>query len=166
MTKRLMQLGVLLLLTAQTACQDQSVVEDRYESIPNREWQYDFRPEVRLRVDDAEQSYKLFVNLRHAHNYRYSNLYLLLQQQEVLENGLALAEPDLITRVELRLAEPDGRWLGRQSGNLYHYREVAVDEYFFPDTGWYKISLEQNMRDDPLEGVVSAGLRIEKTNLR
>lgn len=154
-------LGAVLVLTTAIACNERAALVDQYESIPNREWHYDFRPEVLLRVDDIEQPYKLWINLRHAQNYRYSNLYLLLQQQAIWENGLATASPEPIKRVELQLAQPDGRWLGRQSGNLYSYRELAVDRYFFPDTGWYKISLEQNMRDNPLAGVVSAGLRIE-----
>ena len=58
------------------------------------------------------------------------------------------------------MAEPDGRWLGTQSGGLYSHRVLVSEEFFFPDTGIYKIYLEQNMRDNPLDGVESAGLKI------
>lgn len=144
-----------------SSCTYTPFVVDHYEEIPQRKWSYDFHPKAEIQVSDKSTPYRLYINLRHTEEYRYSNIFMLIQQQPLLPNGLATKPAEVVKRVEITLAEPDGRWLGQQSGNLYGYRELVMDEYFFPDTGLWRLSLEQNMREELLGGVVSVGFRIE-----
>lgn len=67
-------------------------------------------------------------------------------------------------RKEFRLALPDGEWLGSGSGNLYSYQMPLKEDFKFPLKGKYVIELEQNMRDNPLNHISDAGVRIEKAN--
>lgn len=143
------------------SCQYEPALLDEYVQIPQRKWDADFRPEFTLHVEERGP-YQLHVNLRHTPSYRYSNLFVRVQVRPVLENGLFDGPGEEPQRYELPLAEPDGRWLGTQSGGLYSYRVLVSDDFHFPDTGIYKIYLEQNMRDNPLEAVESAGLKIER----
>lgn len=145
-----------------SSCTHTPFVVDDYQEIPQRKWSYDFHPKAELQVSDTKTPYRFYINLRHTEEYRYSNIYMLIQQQPLLPNGLATQEAEQVKRVEITLAKPDGRWLGQQSGNLYGYKELVMDEYFFPDTGLWRVTLEQNMRDETLEGVVSVGFRIEE----
>lgn len=159
--KRMRAALILFCLGLCLACQYEPALLDEYVQIPQRKWDDDFRPEFRLHIEETG-SYRLYVNLRHTPSYRYSNLFVRVQVRPIRENGLfdgPGAEPQ---RYELYLAEPDGRWLGTQSGGLYSYRELVCENFLFPDTGWYKIYLEQNMRDNPLEAVESAGLKLER----
>lgn len=154
---------LLLCMSFQVSCQHEPALLDEYVQIPQRKWEYDFKPEFVLQVKETGP-YRLLVNLRHTPSYRYSNLFVRVQVRPVLENGLFDGRGEDPLRYELHIAEPDGRWLGTQSGGLYSLREMVNEDFFFPDTGTFKIYLEQNMRDNPLEGVASAGLKLQRVN--
>lgn len=185
-------LFILSLLLGMAACQPNNVVVDRFIPIPDRNWDVDFQPEMEIHVPDNTVPYTIYVNLRHTHQYRYSNIFILLHQNSIvsklpekenkalmntqtgldsaaistdsLAQALALQfkkHPPVKKRIEMQLAAPDGRWLGKQSGNLYTMQKLAIKDYYFPDTGKFLLRLEQNMRDNPLKYVVEAGLRID-----
>ena len=108
-------------------------------------------------IENADQTYNVYLNLRHTSRYKYSNIFLLIH----------ITGPDgkkRTERKEFRLALPDGEWLGSGSGNLYSYQIPFKENYKFPTKGKYVIELEQNMRDNPLDYVSDAGIRIEKAN--
>lgn len=134
------------------ACNDNALV-DQNEAIRDRIWDYGNRPSIEVNITDANQPYDLFLNLRHSGKYAYSNIFVLLHQHA--PNGSRDT-----TRVEIRLAEPDGRWTGRSSGSLFSHQQLVRSNYVFPDTGRYVFSFEQNMRENPLPEVVGVGLRI------
>ncbi len=155
-------------LTA-AGCNRGQVLADQFLPIPDRSWDLAHQPEITIHVKDRKGPYKVYVNLRHTDQYRFANIYLVIHQRresaalaaDSLSVGLLIPE-NVSKRVELILAEPDGRWTGKHSGNLYTSRQLVWDHHFFPDTGVYILSLEQNMRENPLKQVVAAGLRIER----
>lgn len=136
------------------ACGRDQVLADQFVPIPDRSWEDTYRPEIDIHVKDRPGPYRVYINLRHTDNYRFANIYLLVHQQRGSDAAIS-------KRVELTLAEPDGRWTGQHSGNLYTSQQLVWDHYFFPDTGVYTLSLEQNMRENPLQHIVAAGLRVE-----
>jgi len=71
-------------------------------------------------------------------------------------------------RVNIVLAESSGKWMGRGMGELYEQRMFLKlsDTALFNKAGTYEISLEQNMRVDPLPEILNVGLRVEKTGYR
>lgn len=140
------------------SCGDNALV-DKNIAIEGRTWDYENKPHIEVEVMDTNQRYDVFLNLRHTNQYPYSNIFVLLHQQH--PNGLRDT-----TRVEIRLAEPDGRWLGNGTGSLFSYQQLAKGNYVFPDTGRYVFSFEQNMRENPLPAVSDIGLRIVPRNNR
>ena len=94
------------------------------------------------------------INLRVTGDYRYSNMFVLLKR-----SGPKLKA---VTRFEIKLANPDGQWLGQGSGNLYSYQVPLITNFKFPEKGIYQFEIEQDMRDNPLREVSDAGLRVEK----
>lgn len=160
MTSRNKRFASLLLLGLFfLGCSDTAVV-DQFLEIPGRSWEYSHQPEIDINIDKPHMAYRIYVNFRHTSQYEYSNVFLLVHQKR--EGILADSLAENTTRIELTLAEPDGRWTGKQSGDIYTHQELIADHYLFPDTGAYTLSLEQNMRENPLNGVVAAGLRIEE----
>jgi|SRR5690606_1777249 gliding motility-associated lipoprotein GldH len=143
----LVSVGLLVL-----SCTDTAVV-DRHISIEDRAWHYDNQPEVAAHITDAAKPYNIYLNLRHTPSYRYSNIFVLVHQS-------GPGSRDTTERIELRLAEPDGRWLGRGGGSLYTHQHLIKEQVRFPDTGVYRFRLEQNMRENPLHGVADVGIRI------
>lgn len=134
------------------SCNDNALTDTNI-AIEGRAWDYGNQPHIEVDVADASQRYDLFVNLRHTDKYAYSNIFVLLHQQN----------PDGsrdTARVEMRLAAPDGRWLGQGSGAMFSHQHLIRSNYAFPDTGHYVFSIEQNMRENPLLEVSDVGIRI------
>ncbi len=148
-------LFVALLTIILGSCQDQSVIADSNVELDKHNWSYSERVKVPLDIDSADIPYNLYLNLRHTSDYKYSNIFLLIHITG--PNGKKSTE-----RREFKLALPDGQWLGDGSGNLYSYQILFSEDYKFPMKGKYVIELEQNMRDNPLEYITDAGIRVEK----
>jgi gliding motility-associated lipoprotein GldH len=67
--------------------------------------------------------------------------------------------------LELPLASAEKGWLGSGMDDIYEHRiALTLDPQLvgFKKSGNYNFTLEQIMREDPLEHVFNAGLRIEK----
>jgi len=136
-------------------CTDRSAVIDQNSEIANHNWTYLNKFKYDVNIDDEKIPYNLYMNLRVTADYKYSNIFVLITQ----------TGPDKKTEVhryELKLANKDGEWLGKGSGNLYSYQSPFLTNYKFPAKGVYHFYIEQNMRDNPLREVSDVGLRVEK----
>lgn len=142
-----------LIALAFAGCSDSDAVIDNNTAIPNKVWAYNNRVGYNFKIEDANALYNFYINLRVTGNYKYSNMFVLVTDP-VKKNSVA--------RYELKLARPDGQWLGKGSGNLYSFRIPFKSGYKFPSAGAYYIRVEQNMRDNPLHEVSDVGFRIEK----
>lgn len=135
-------------------CTNNGSVLDDSVALPNKVWAYNNRAGFDVKIMDAAVDYKLSLNLRVTGNYKYSNIFVLIT--DPVKKGKAL-------RWEFKLAEPDGRWLGKGSGNLYSFQIPFRKNYRFPAAGTYHFQIEQNMRDNPLHEVSDVGLRVAKS---
>src|SRR6478672_3929958 len=154
---RKISLLICLAVTGFISCQDtQTVVDDNFE-IAGHNWSYTEKVQVPVMIEDASLSYNVYLNLRLTASYKYSNIFLLIHTTG--PDGKKTTE-----RKEFRLALPDGEWLGSGSGNLYSYQILFRENYKFPIKGKYTFELEQNMRDNPLNSITDAGVRVEKVN--
>lgn len=139
------------------ACKDQNTLVDTNQEIEKRTWTYIDRVKVPVTISDSAQPYNVYLNLRHTGDYKYSNIFILVH--EISPEGKTITE-----RKEVKLALPDGEWLGKGSGNLYSYQVLVKSKYRFAKKGNYVFQLEQNMRDNPLREVSDVGIRIELAN--
>jgi len=158
MRMRIKQYCLLMIsIIAVQACDDQRTLLDDNLVIPGRNWSYAEKVEIPVEIENADIPYNLYVNLRHTPEYKYSNIFLLIHV--ISPEGRKTTE-----RREFKLALPDGEWLGSGSGNLYSYQIPFRRNFKFPGKGKYIIELEQNMRDNPLDHVTDAGIRIERAD--
>jgi gliding motility-associated lipoprotein GldH len=136
-------------------CTDPKAVFDQNNAVPDHNWTYLNKFNYSVKIDDEKIPYNLYMNLRVTADYKYSNIFVLITQ----------TGPDKkaeVRRYELKLANKDGEWLGKGSGNLYNYQAPYRINYKFPAKGVYHITIEQNMRDNPLREASDVGLRVEK----
>lgn len=148
-------LPALLLIMALASCSDPNAVIDKNIEIDNHNWSYGNLVKFDVKIDDEKVPYNLYFNLRVTGNYKYSNIFILFHQ----------TGPDnkpAVNRMEFKLANTDGEWLGDGSGNLYSYQMIFRQGYRFPAKGIYHFAIEQNMRDNPLHEISDVGLRVEK----
>lgn len=169
-------IGCLLLLMLLSGCVSSPYYQKSY-NIPNNKWAQDFKPNFVVDIEDTSVHYNIYLIIRHTNLYAYSNIWLWVS---VKQPG---ATTFTRTRIEIPLANLQGRWLGEGTGELYEQRRMIVlnhneipltdalvslseqsIDHLFGKKGRYEIRLEQNMREQSLADVLHIGLRIEKSS--
>lgn len=143
-----------MLLVAIIAC-DSSRIFEEYQSINKEGWHKDSLLVFDFPISDTLQSNNLYINIRNDVDYGFSNLWLFIKIEQ--PNGLAVKDT-----FEMVLAEPSGRWLGQGIGGIKTRQALYRNNVFFPDSGSYKVSVQQGMREVSLKGISDVGLRVEK----
>lgn len=136
-------------------CNEPGTLVDQRIEINNQNWSYFNKIKTDVKVEDNALPYNIYFVLRHSADYKYSNIFILLHVTSPKHQTKTI-------RYEFKLANPDGEWLGNGSGNLYSYRLSLLTDYHFPENGNYSFSIEQNMRDNPLQHVSDVGLLVER----
>lgn len=131
---------------------DTNNITDVNHTMPSRNWSYADKVKATVEIKDSSKAYHIYFKLRHTSDYRYSNIFVLL--------NLKTAQKKRSRRYEFKLAQPDGQWNGSGSGNLYTYEFPLLTNFKFPAPGMYELELEQNMRDNPLTEISDAGIKV------
>lgn len=136
-----------------TACGGEGF--DERKVISEAKWAMEDRVPFDVTVNDTVGVYAFGMNLRHMENYRYSNLYVFLHT--TFPNGNLTHDT-----IQLMLATPDGRWVGKGSGSMRDLHITLNPRMRFPVQGTYHFEIEQAMREPVLKGISDIGLFIEK----
>ena len=127
-------------------------------SIPGHAWKSGFKPSFNFTIKDTASAYRLFVILRHNDRYNYNNIYITLRTKQPGQDTVQAA------RYDLKLANENG-WLASGMDDIYEHRIALTPlsgSFYFRKPGEYIFTIEQIMREDPLQHVLNVGLRIEK----
>ncbi|MCQ2322219.1 MAG: gliding motility lipoprotein GldH [Bacteroidales bacterium] len=152
--KRLMVIFSLLVTIVLASCSN-DMLYDQSVVIPDAEWNNKNLTYFDVAVDDTLSVYSFALNIRHFENYRYSNLYVFLHT--TFPNGNQTHDT-----IECTLAYPDGRWVGKGSGNMRSDKIILNPNLRFPLRGDYHFEIEQAMRDEVLKGIADIGVSFEK----
>ena len=136
------------------AC-DTSVVFQKQQAIPGEGWHFRDSIAFEVHIEDTTSLHKMYVDVRNATDYGYSNLFLFLDIR--FPDGTTLRDT-----LECTLADRRGNWEGSGVGNLRFNRFLFRDDVWFPEQGTYHFILYQGMREDVLPGIADVGLRIER----
>jgi gliding motility-associated lipoprotein GldH len=135
---------------------------DLYEksvTIPGHAWKTSYKPSFTFIIKDTVSPYQLLLVLRHTEKYSYTNLYINLYAQQPGRDSVQKV------RFDLPLATNEKGWLGTGMDDIYEHRIPLTppdEQFYFKKPGTYTFSIEQIMREDPLNNVLNVGLRIEK----
>lgn len=143
---------------------DSNRIYDEYKSVPNQ-WHKDSIISFNVIPPDSTNNYNLFVNLRNTNEYKYSNLFLIVEMD--YPNGKIVKDT-----LEYKMADPSGKFLGtgftdvKENKLWYKGHEKP---FVFSEMGEYKIQIQHAMRQngqvngiENLEGITDIGFRIEK----
>ena len=144
--------------TALVSC-DQNRVYEKNTPIEKYIWDGKVIPSFSVEIKDTSLLYTIYVNIRHADMYPFQNIWLLVGTQ--FPNGTKASR-----RIEIMLANDEGKWYGEGMGDIWDFRSLIQENAFFEQPGVYTLTIEQNMRQDPLPGIMSVGLRVENTGVR
>lgn len=155
LSKVKMQHIMLLVLFISSSCESINTYQ-KYESIPHYNWQSSYLLNFPVEIKDTTVRYNIYINTRHTDDYPYMNLWLLVST--TLPDGRNLKK-----RIEIPLANSEGKWKGEETGNIWDASYMLQQNTIFDKPGNYTFTLEQNMRQDPLPGIMAMAVRIEKT---
>jgi gliding motility-associated lipoprotein GldH len=153
------KLSSLLIVCSIVVCSCQTIdLFEKNVSIPGHDWNSNFKPQFHFTITDTTTPYRVFIVLRHSEKYNYNNIWL----------NLSIKAPgDTVQKVqyELPLANSDQGWMGTAMDDLYEHRISLTpnnQDFYFKRAGDYVFTIEQIMREDPLQHVYNIGVRIEK----
>lgn len=155
--KRVRNFGLLILVAycSQLIAVSCTTV-DLYEktvAIPGHKWKSSFKPSFTFTIKDSTSPYEIFLVIRHNEKYNFNNIYLnLYTKLEGQDSTQKLSVPVILASNE--------NWLGTGMDDIYEHRARLAEQTL--KAGTYTFTLEQIMREDPLENVLNVGLRIEK----
>jgi len=130
-------------------------------SIPGHSWHNSFKPSFTFTIRDTGSLYEPFLILRHTDKYNYNNIWLNISVKSPGVDSLRTF------RIDKQLATNEEGWLGSGMDDIYEHRLKLVQEFVDHDVslrtpGEYVFTIEQIMRENPLNNVLDVGLRIDK----
>lgn len=143
--------GLFILLSS---CDSKRVYEQNVD-IPENIWDKDKPVYFDVPITDTVSLHNVYINIRNASGYGYSNIYLFLDTK--YPNNTISRDT-----IECILADPSGKWLGDGSGDIWDNQILFKKNVRFRQIGTYKFRYEQAMRMPKLPMIMDVGLRIEK----
>ena len=139
---------------------------DRYTSIPDS-WGKQQTISYNFSAPDTLNPYDLFINLRTTTDYKFSNLFLVVELN--YPNGKVTKDT-----LEYKMAKPSGELLGTGFASIKEHKlwlKGHEAPFVFTEEGSYQIHIQQAMRVRgesngvaQLEGIMDVGFSIESPN--
>jgi gliding motility-associated lipoprotein GldH len=155
MSKRI--LLSFLIVVALMGCNSDTVHKDLVD-FKDYQWAVDDVQTFDFEIKDNSKPLAINYLLRNAIQYPFYNIYLksTLKDSAGIEINTGMEELILFD-------EKSGKPLGDGLGDLFDHR-IAAAQYKnmkFPYKGKYTFEIQQNMRPDPLVGIMSIGFEID-----
>ena len=125
---------------------------------PEHQWN-SAKPEKYLfNITDTNQLYKIIFVIRHHNAYHYKNIWIELSHSSANESAKT-------ETFNLNLANDQKGWLGTGMDDIYDQRIPVYSKPIKLKYGMHKFIIKHTMREDPLQNILSTGIRIEKATL-
>ncbi len=148
---------VLVIITFALLSCNQNVVFNDYTRIGETEgWARNIPIKFDVDIKDTNATYDIYVNVRQATGYPYSNLFLHLNTEYPDHKNFT-------DTLECLLANERGEWLGDGAGDLWDNKILFKKAVRFTTIGKHIFTFKQGMRLDPLPLILDVGLTIEKS---
>jgi gliding motility-associated lipoprotein GldH len=128
-------------------------VYEKTKTFSKHEWNSTDVATFNFEIADTNSLYNMFVVLRHEDGYKYKNIWLDIE---------AIA-PDTTLQIKRNFTLSDNtKWLGNGMSDIVEHRINFNPVPAKLKKGTYKFTLKQAMREDPLQYILQAGIRVEK----
>ena len=148
--------GIIFLISL-AACQTIPLSEQNTIH-PDHQWN-SAKPEKYLfNITDTNQLYKVVFVIRHHNAYHYKNIWIELSHSSAGEKAQTAA-------FNLNLANDQKGWLGTGMDDIFDQRIPLYSKPIKLKYGMHSFTIKHTMREDPLQNILSTGIRIEKASL-
>jgi gliding motility-associated lipoprotein GldH len=137
------------------ACNDQYVFKAE-KPVGTDGWSYTDTLDFKVPVTDTTQLYNLYISFTHADTFPNQNIYVKLYTR--------FPDGKRVSRLRsFDLFDVQGKPVGHCAGNKCETKILLQDKLYFNQIGEHLITLEQYARTNPLTGIQSLGILLEKT---
>ena len=140
-------------------CDPKRIYENNID-LQKNEWKQEQELVFDFAIEDPDKTYNLLYNVRYAHTYPFYNLYISYFLYDSTGRQIPHKNP-----VGMDLFNPKtGKPLGSGLGDFFDYSILDNKPIRFPMKGKYTMKIKQYMRQNPLIGIASFGIRIESND--
>ncbi len=140
-----------------TSCQTIPLYEQT-TIFPEHSWSAKQANTYQFNITDTNASYKVYFVIRHHNAYHYKNIWLKLSIQSP-------SDSTTIQNLNLNMADEGKGWLGTGMDDIFDQRIPLKNTPTHFKKGITTFTLEHTMREDPLQNILSTGIRVEKVKL-
>ena len=153
MRKHIVFIMLIIAVATLSSC-DRNKVYEEFVETDDLVW-YSSKPlSFEFEISDTSALHDIYVNVRHANQYPYSNLWLFINSWS--PSGLKATDT-----LECVLADEHGKWAGSGLGDIWDMQILWKKNVRFATPGKYHVEYNQAMRTDNLVGIMDMGLRVE-----
>lgn len=145
---------VLYIAILISACQTIDLYE-QVTSYPDHQWASKQINQYQFKISDTNALYNMYFVIRHHNAYHYKNIWLQVNTQAA---GDSLQKQT----ININLADDMNGWMGAGMDDIYDHRVLINTKPMKLPLGAFKISTQQIMREDPLQNILTTGIRVEK----
>lgn len=130
-------------------------VYEKMVAFSDHQWKNTDKPSFTFTIEDTASAYNIYVILRHEDAYHFNNIWMNIATQ---------APRDTVRTqlVNVTLANNAKGWLGTGMDDVFDHRARITRLPVKLKKGNYTFTLQQHMREEPLQYVLNAGIRVEK----
>jgi gliding motility-associated lipoprotein GldH len=146
--------GVFVLWLLFASCSTLDVYE-KTVFFPEHQWKNSQQCSFSFQIQDTLSSYNIYAIIRHEDAYHFNNIWLNIATQapgDSVKNQL----------VNVQLANNKKGWLGTGMDDVFDHRALITRSPVKLKKGNYLFTIQQNMREEPLQFILNAGIRVEK----
>ena len=121
---------------------------------PSHSWKVSEKPTFQFDISDTTSLYNIFFVIRHQDAYRYNNIWVNVTLKSPVDTSQV--------RREFILSNNTQGWLGSGMDDIFEHRIAFNNKPAALKKGTYTFTLQQAMREDPLDYVMNVGIRVEK----
>lgn len=128
-------------------------IYEKTKAFPDHEWKANDSASFTFDIADTTKAYKVYFVLRHEDAYQKKNIWV----------DITIKGPDTTLNIkpEFNLAD-NTRWLGSAMDDIIEHRISLDPKPRMLKKGQYVFTIKQAMRENPLQHVLNAGIRVEK----
>lgn len=146
--------GFICLLFMLQSCGTLDVYE-KTVFFSDHQWKGSNKCSFNFDITDTTSLYNIYIVLRHEDAYHFNNIWLRVTTQAPRDSAL-------VQMIDVPLADNKKGWLGTGMDDVIDHRARITRSPVRLRKGNYLFTLQQNMREEPLQFVLNAGIRVEK----
>lgn len=153
--------ALVLILAATISCGDQPYFMETI-SFDGQKWTQNTMPEFKVNFEGDTSSYDVIFTFRTSTDYAYNNLWIYLTTAgpmcpSISENTAFFGRK----AKELKIAKPNGEWLGQKSGTFIENKLYYIRSKFCKGT--YTFKLEQGITIKEMQNISDVTIEVKPT---